>query len=122
MARSRPWLRGPVAGLVVGIPITAAGFVLVSDPIGAVGAVLVGLSGIAVGVGLLTVATEGTARLATQLAGAALLIGMPMGIAWSVAILTGQTFVDLDTMIRTHGVLNATAVLLGVAAYRDENA
>ena len=122
MARSRPWLRGPVAGLVVGIPITAAGFVLVSDPIGAVGAVLVGLSGIAVGVGLLTVATEGTARLATQLAGAALLIGMPMGIAWSVAILTGQTFVDLDTMIRTHGVLNATAVLLGVAAYRDEKA
>jgi hypothetical protein len=43
---------------------------------------------------------------------------MPMGIAWSRAILSGQTFLDLDTMIRTHGALNATAVLLGVSSYR----
>ncbi len=53
-------------------------------------------------------------------AGAALLIGMPIGIAWSVAILVGGAFLDLDTMIRTHGVLNASAVLLGVTSYRSD--
>ena len=53
LAASRPWLRGPVAGLCVGIPLTAAGFVLASDPISAIGALVVGSSGIAVGVALL---------------------------------------------------------------------
>lgn len=120
LARSRPWLRAPVAGLVIGIPLTALSFVLGSDAINAVGAVVVGLSGVGVGIGLLTVAASGTARVAMRAAGAALLVGMPMGIAWSVAILVGATFLDLDTMVRTHGVLNATAVLLGVAAYRAE--
>jgi hypothetical protein len=120
LARSRPWLRGPVAGLVVGIPLTALGFVLVSDAISAVGALFVGLSGIGVGLALLTVSTSGSARWISKLAGAALLVGMPMGIAWSLAILVGGSFLDLDTMIRTHGVLNATAVLLGVAVYRSD--
>jgi hypothetical protein len=41
-----------------------------------------------------------------------------MGIAWSLAMLTGQAFVDLETMVRTHGVLNSMAVLLAVVAYR----
>jgi hypothetical protein len=122
LAGRRPWLRLPVAGLIVGIPLTALGFVLVSDAINAVGALLVGLSGIAVGVGLLTATASGMSRWAATTAGVALLIGMPMGIAWSMAILVGANFLDLDTMIRTHGALNATAVLLGVAAYRTEAA
>ena len=122
LARSRAWLRAPVAGLIVGIPLTALGFVLVSDAVSAVGAVFVGLSGIVAGIGLLTVAWSGPAQWASRLAGAALLVGMPMGIAWSLAILLGGAFLDLDTMIRTHGVLNATAVLLGAAAYRPDGA
>ena len=93
---------------------------LVSDAISAVGALFVGLSGIGVGLGLLTVSTPGPARWISKVAGGALLVGMPMGIAWSLAILVGRSFLDLDTMIRTHGVLNATAVLLGVAAYRPD--
>jgi hypothetical protein len=120
LARSRPWLRLPVAGLIVGIPVTALGFVLVSDAIDAVGALLVGLSGIGVGVGLLTVTSAGIARWASRAAGIALLVGMPMGILWSLSILTGRTFLDLDTMIRTHGALNATAVLLSVMTYPPE--
>lgn len=120
LARSRPWLRASIAGLIIGIPLTALGFVLVSDAISAVGAVFVGLSGIGVGVGLLTAQTTEIPRLASAVAGAALLIGMPMGIAWSVAILSGQSFLDLDTMVRTHGVLNAAAVLLAVVAYRRD--
>jgi hypothetical protein len=116
LARSRPWLRGSVAGLTVGIPLTALGFVVASDAINALGAVFVGLSGIGVGIGWLTVTTSAASRWPLRLAGAALLVGMPMGIAWSLATLFGETFLDLDTMIRTHGVLNATAVLLGVAS------
>ena len=122
LGRTRSWLRAPIAGLVVGIPLTALSFVLVSDAISAVGALFVGLSGIGVGLGLLTVSTAGSARWISKLAGAALVVGMPMGIAWSLAILVGQSFLDMDTMIRTHGVLNATAVLLGVAVYRPDGA
>jgi hypothetical protein len=118
LARSRPWLRGSLIGLVIGIPLTALGFVLASNAVNALGALFVGLSGLGVGVALLTAPARGMARWPSRLAGAALLIGMPMGVAWSVAILSGQTFLDLDTMIRTHGALNATAVLLGVVFYR----
>jgi hypothetical protein len=120
LGRWRLWLRASIAGLIVGIPLTALGFVLVSDAINAVGALFVGLSGLGVGIGLLTVATAGLSRWASRVAGVALLIGMPMGIAWSTAILLGASFLDLDAMIRTHGVLNAAAVLLGVASSRPE--
>jgi hypothetical protein len=120
LAGRRPWLRAPVAGLIVGIPLTALGFVLVSDAINAAGALVVGLSGIAVGVGLLTFAATGMSRWAARAAGVTLLVGMPMGIAWSMAVLVGASFLDLDTMIRTHGALNATAVLLAVVTYHPE--
>jgi hypothetical protein len=118
LAVSRPWLRASVLGLIVGIPVTAAGFVLVSDPINAIGALVVGSSGIGVAIALLTGRTRGTASWVSKAAGIALSVGMPMGMAWSLAILTGQTFLDLDTMIRTHGVLNSMAVLIAVASYR----
>ena len=121
IARSRPWLRLPVAGLIVGIPVTALGFVLASDAINATGALFVGVSGIGVGVWLLTLSTRAPAQWASRAAGVALLIGMPLAILWSVAILTGRTFLDLDAMIRTHGALNATAVLLGVLTFPSES-
>lgn len=120
MAFSRPWLRVPVGGLIVGIPLTALGFILVSDAISAIGAVVVGSSGIGVGIALLTSpATTRTDWLA-RVAGIALLVGMPLGIAWSLAILTGSPFLDLEAMVRTHGVLNSLAVLLAVMAHRPE--
>lgn len=118
LARSRPSLRASVAGLIVGIPITAAGFVLHSDPIGAVGALFVGLAGIGVGLALVLGNRPDVVAWLSRLAGAALLVGMPMGIAWSLSILFQVSFLDLDTMIRTHGALNATAVLVGVLSYR----
>ena len=83
------------------------------------GALIVGSSGIAVAVALLTGAVTQRMDWLTRVAGVALLVGMPMGIAWSLAILTGVSYIDLDTMIRTHGALNATAVLLAVVAYRS---
>lgn len=117
-AASRQWLRAPVLGLIVGIPLTALGFVLASDPINAGGALVVGSSGIGVAIALLSDRSPRSDRRLSGAAGVALLVGMPMGIAWSLAILTGQLFLDLDTMVRTHGVLNSIAVLLGVASYR----
>jgi hypothetical protein len=120
LAAHRTWLRAPVLGLIVGIPVTALGFVTASDVIGAIGAVLVGTSAVGVAVALLTTPSATTAApLVTRLAGLALLVGAPMGIAWSLAILLGQGFLDLDTMIRSHGVLNATAVLVAVATLRE---
>jgi hypothetical protein len=118
LARSRSGLRASVVGLIVGIPVTAAGFVLHSDPIGAVGALFVGTSGIGVGIALAVSWRADTAGWASRLAGAALLVGMPMGIAWSLSILLHLSFLDIDAMVRTHGALNATAVLLGVLSFR----
>ena len=118
LAASRPWLRVSVLGLIVGIPLTALGFVLSSDPINAVGALVVGSSGIGVGIALLSGQVVVPTDWLSRAAGVALLVGMPMGIAWSLAILTGQSFVDLETMVRTHGALNSMAVLLAVVAYR----
>jgi hypothetical protein len=115
LARSRPWLRASVVGLLVGIPLTALGFVLATNLVNSIGAGLVGLAGIGVGLALLTQARPGRWRWASRLAGAALLVSMPLAIGWSLAILTGQPFLDLDAMIRSHGELNALAVLLGIA-------
>ena len=120
LARSRAWLRASVVGLIAGIPLTALGFVVAINPVNSLGAGLVGLSGMGVGLALLTVTTPGERHWASRVAGAALLISMPLAIGWSLTILTGEAFLDLDTMIRTHGELNALAVLLGVAGYATQ--
>jgi len=112
LARSRPLVRAPVLGLVLGIPLTAVGFVTSSEAISAVGALVVGSSGIAVAVALLASDVAGRSRWALRAAGAALIVGMPLGIAWAFSILTGFVFLDLETMVRTHGTLNAAAVVL----------
>ena len=116
LATSRPWLRICLIGLIVGIPLTAVGFVLSSDPINAVGALIVGSAGIGVALALLTGRIVDRRGWLARAAGVALLVGMPMGMAWSLAILTGVSFIDLETMVRTHGALNAMAVLLAVVA------
>jgi hypothetical protein len=120
LAEVRPWLRMPVVGLVGGIPVTALGFVVASPVVGAAGALLVGSAGIGVATGLLTGAAPGLSRWPGGLAGGCLLVGMPMGIAWSLAILANVVFVDIDVMIRTHGVLNALAVTIAVVAWRRD--
>jgi hypothetical protein len=118
-AAKRPTLRAPVIGLIVGMPITALGFIIPSQVLGAIGALFVGLSGIAFAVSLLVGAGEAANRWGYRVAAAALLVGMPMGIAWSLALLFQIGFLDVDAMIRSHGALNATAVLIVTAAYRE---
>jgi hypothetical protein len=109
-------MRAPAVGLVVGMPITALGFVSGSLLIAALGAVVVGGSGLAIGLGLLAAASRRARTLAERLAwraaGVALLVAMPLGIGWSLAPLIGGALLPLDTMVRTHGFLNALAVTL----------
>ena len=116
MARQRAWLRLTIVGMVVGMPVTALGFIVESSAINAVGALVVGLSGIGVGIALLMARASAQRGWVQRAAGAMFLAAMPMGIAWSRAILTGTAFVDLDTMVRTHGILNASGVVLTVIA------
>lgn len=112
---------GPLAlGLMAGIPLTAAGFMLGSSAVSAVGAAVTGGSGIGIGLALLLDrSVAGARRWGTALAGLALLVGMPLGIAWSVALALGTTFLDLDVMVRTHGALNALAVTCAALALAD---
>jgi hypothetical protein len=118
LARRLSWIRMPVVGLIAGIPITALGFIVDWLWIGAIGAVIVGGSGLVVGLGLLAaVPAPPLDRVAWRLTGLALLIAMPLGIGWSVALLVGGSLMPLDLMVRTHGVLNALAVTL--VALRD---
>jgi hypothetical protein len=120
LAATRQWLSASVAGLIVGIPLTALGFVVEINAINAAGALFVGLAGIGVAVALVCSPILTSRDWLLRLAALALFIGMPMGIAWSLATLTGQSFLDLETMVRTHGALNSLAVLLAVLAYRPD--
>ena len=123
VAANRPRIAASVCGLLIGIPVTAAGFVTGSTALNAIGALLTGLAGIVLALGLLTDRSPAStaSRAAWRLAGLALLIGMPMAIAWSAAIAFGTSFLDIDRMVRTHGALNAVAVLLvALTAARPE--
>jgi len=116
LARTVRPIRLAVAGLLAGMPITAVGFVAASLWIGALGAVVVGVSGLGVGIALLAAAPR-TARaavdqLAWRVAGLALLLAMPLGIGWSLALVFGGTLLPIESMVRTHGFLNALAVTL----------
>jgi hypothetical protein len=124
LARRLPAMAVPIDGLTVGIPITALGFVAGSAPLNALGATITGLSGIGVALALLIgrSAATGPWRPVRHLAGIALLIGMPLGIAWSVSLALGFTFLDIERMARIHGSLNATAVLLVALAYPRQSA
>jgi hypothetical protein len=120
LAATRPWLSFSVAGLIVGIPLTALGFVAASELLNAAGALTVGLSGLGVGFALVRSGVGERSDWLLRVAGCALFVGMPMGIAWSLAMLTGRSFLDLDTMVRTHGGLNSLAILLAVLVIRPD--
>lgn len=110
LAAARPgravWLAS--VALVVGIWLTAAGFVLPSRDLGWLGALLVGASGLLVA-GLLAGRPGG---LAVRAACLALAVGMVLAIAWPTSLALAPGVLDIDLMVRTHGVLNATAVTL----------
>ena len=121
LAMTRPIVAAAIVGLVAGIPVTALGFVLPNAAVGALGASLVGCSGIGVALALLTAGGPPVTRAARRAAGIALLVGMPLGIGWSVAGLLGIGFIDLDAMVRTHGALNAFAIVAAAVTWTRES-
>jgi YndJ-like protein len=114
-ARARPgilpWLAA--LGLIGGTALTAAGFILPSSVAGWIGAVLVGSSGLleAALVGRQVRGTSGWRTAIEWLAVAALSVGMMLAITWATALVVAPGLLDIDAMVRTHGILNSLAVL-----------
>jgi hypothetical protein len=116
LARRSRALKAAALGLVLGFPITAAGFTIPSDALNALGATVVGLAALTAAAALIGRGGRGWRAWSMRGAGIALLIGMPLGIAWSWALWLGFAFMDLGLMVRTHGILMAAAVLLAAFA------
>jgi SAM-dependent methyltransferase len=108
---------GPaVAAVVIGIPITAIGFFGVAAA-ALVGALLVAAGGLGVGATLLRGRRSAEARSTTglwlgRLAGASLLVSMPLAAAYALGTFLGTGWLDLPTMARTHGALNVLGFAL----------
>jgi hypothetical protein len=108
LARPARWLEFGLGTLVVGIPVTAVGFLGVALA-GWTGALLVSGGGLTVGAAMLLVASSmpgRTARWLARTAGVSLLVSMPLAIVYATGTFTGSAWLDLPTMARTHGALN----------------
>jgi SAM-dependent methyltransferase len=103
-----------VAAVIVGMPITALGFFGV--PVANLaGAVVVSLGGLGIAVGTLRSATtfrSPWARRLGWLSGLSLLVAMPLALAYAIGSALGTAWLDLPTMARTHGALNALGFAL----------
>jgi hypothetical protein len=133
MAAVRPgrlaWMA--VLGLIAGIGITAAGFLLPVSPANLIGALMVAGSGLAVAslVASLLWRRRERALVPTWIAVGCLTGGMLMALVWAVSLalssqvkdietmILGHTL-DLDVMVHVHGSLNAMAVLLFASTAR----
>ncbi len=105
------WLA--IGSIVVGTAVTALGF-LVVFAFQWVGAVMVGSGGLVVAalIGRSLVGDRGWMANAGRLAVGALAIGMVLAIAWPTSLVLAPGLLDIDLMVRTHGILNATAVVV----------
>lgn len=121
-ARTRPgWLPWVAAlGLLVGTAVTASGFMLQSTPVNWTGAVLVGLSGLleAALIARRLRDSAGGVAIVGWLGVAALSVGMLLAIVWATSLVVAPGLLDIDGMVRTHGVLNAFAVTVLVLISR----
>jgi YndJ-like protein len=114
--RPTRWLAVALGLVVVGIPITALGFL--SIPLANwIGAMLTAIGAFGIGSATLLMArylTTRGARILAAIAGASLLVSMPMAAIYSTGVLVGTTWLDLPTMARIHGGLNSFGFALPV--------
>ena len=107
--RPARWLEVALGAVVVGIPVTALG--LFGLPLANwFGAVLTAGGGFGIGVATLLVARTLDGRVAIPLAvvaGASLLVSMPMAVIYATGTLVGSSWIDLGVMAGVHGSLNA---------------
>jgi hypothetical protein len=106
-ARPGPLSIGALVGLIIGTPLTALGFFGL-PAINWLGAIVVAISGIGVGLG--TIATSGDRASAAsrllRVAGATLLVTMPLAAAYATGTAFGIPFLDVPAMAAIHGGLN----------------
>jgi hypothetical protein len=114
--RPSRWLEVALGLVVIGIPVTALGFL--GLPLANwVGAVLTASGGLLVGVATIAIAGTMLRRWAIALAviaGASLIVSMPMAIVYATGTLLGTTWLDIDDMAAIHGTLNALGFALPV--------
>jgi hypothetical protein len=104
------------AGLIVGIPVTALGFL--GLPIaGLIGSLTVASAGMAVGLLHLAHARarEGTTRALAATAGLSLVASMPLAAAWAVTSFAAVPFLPIALMAATHGTLNVVGFAIPAA-------
>jgi hypothetical protein len=114
--RPRRWLEVGLGAVVVGIPITALGFLGIPYA-NWIGAVLTASGGLVIGVATIAIARTLLRRPAVALAviaGASLIVSMPMAVIYATATLVGTTWLDIEDMAAIHGTLNALGFSLAV--------
>ncbi len=110
------WLELALGAVMFGIPITALGFLGVPYA-NWIGAMLTSIGGFGIGATTVLVARRldpRRARILAVLAGGSLLVSMPMAAIYSTGVLIGTSWLDLATMARVHGTLNALGFALPV--------
>ena len=121
--RPNRWLEVALGAVVLGIPVTAIGFFGI--PLASwLGALLVAGGGFGIGVGLIKTAPGPTPRRAVWLArvaGASLLVSMPLAVTYATGRWLGLAWLDIPAMAASHGVLNVVgfAVPASVASWLD---
>jgi hypothetical protein len=114
--RPSRWLAIALAAVVVGIPVTALGFLGLPSA-NWVGAVLTASGGFAIGLSTIAIARTLQRRWAVALAvvaGASLIVSMPMAIIYATGTLLGTAWLDVEDMAAIHGTLNALGFALAV--------
>ncbi len=109
-ARRRPGtvVHVVLSALVAGMPMTALGF-FGFPLLSWIGALLVAVGGIGIGLATLSISrriTDGAARTALLIAGATLFLTMPLAAAYATGTTFGIGFLDIPAMAAIHGGLN----------------
>lgn len=108
--RRRPAIavEAALGALVVGIPLTAFGFF--GFPIPSIaGSLLVAGGGFVIGLAHLAAAAgrpSRTVRLLARVAGASLLVSMPLAATYALGVFAASPALDIEWMARVHGGLN----------------
>lgn len=112
--RPSRWLELALGAVVIGIPVTALGFF--GFPLANwVGAMLTAVGGLGIGLATLGAArglVPGAAVVLAGIAGASLLISMPLAAVYTTGTLVGAGWLGMDLMARLHGGLNALGFAL----------
>jgi hypothetical protein len=107
-ARPGPLSIGALVGLIVGTPLTALGFFGL-PALNWLGAIVVAISGAGLALAMIAVAGDRgdvAIRLLLRVAGATLLVTMPLAGAYATGTTFGIPFLDVPAMAAIHGGLN----------------